>query len=569
MHENFIIMSHSSKTENETQNFLEELIEAELKSGRVSKEQLLTRFPPEPNGYLHLGHASSICLNFGIAKKFGGRTNLRFDDTNPVTEDTEYVESIKADIQWLGFQWANEFYASDYFETLYEYAVALIKKGLAYVDDSTAEQIAAMKGTPTSAGTNSPYRNRSVEENLDLFTRMRNGEFKEGEKTLRAKIDMASPNMHLRDPLMYRIKHAHHHRTGDKWCIYPMYDFAHGQSDSIENITHSICTLEFEVHKPLYNWFIEKLEIFPSRQFEFARRNISYTVMSKRKLLQLVNEKIVDGWDDPRMPTISGVRRRGYTAESIRNFAEVAGISRRENVTDYNLLESCLREHLNKIATRTMAVINPLKVVLTNYNEGQTEMLKAENNPEATEKTYRDITFGREIYIEKDDFMEHAPEGFFRLTPGGMVRLKHAYIIRCENVVKNDDGTIREIHCTYIPESKSGQDKSGIKVKSVIHWVDASTALTAEVRMYDKLFNVEAPDAQEDDFKNYINPDSLKIFPEAKIEPAMVTYANNERFQFLRLGYFVEDKYSTSKHRIYNRAVTLKDEWAKEQKKQK
>ncbi len=569
MHENFIIMSHSSKTENETQNFLEELIEAELKSGRVSKEQLLTRFPPEPNGYLHLGHASSICLNFGIAKKFGGRTNLRFDDTNPVTEDTEYVESIKADIQWLGFQWANEFYASDYFETLYEYAVALIKKGLAYVDDSTAEQIAAMKGTPTSAGTNSPYRNRSVEENLDLFTRMRNGEFKEGEKTLRAKIDMASPNMHLRDPLMYRIKHAHHHRTGDKWCIYPMYDFAHGQSDSIENITHSICTLEFEVHKPLYNWFIEKLEIFPSRQFEFARRNISYTVMSKRKLLQLVNEKIVDGWDDPRMPTISGVRRRGYTAESIRNFAEVAGISRRENVTDYNLLESCLREHLNKIATRTMAVINPLKVVLTNYNEGQTEMLKAENNPEATEKTYRDITFSREIYIEKDDFMEHAPEGFFRLTPGGMVRLKHAYIIRCENVVKNDDGTIREIHCTYIPESKSGQDKSGIKVKSVIHWVDASTALTAEVRMYDKLFNVEAPDAQEDDFKNYINPDSLKIFPEAKIEPAMVTYANNERFQFLRLGYFVEDKYSTSKHRIYNRAVTLKDEWAKEQKKQK
>jgi glutaminyl-tRNA synthetase len=562
-------MSHSSKTENETQNFLEELIEAELKSGRVSKEQLLTRFPPEPNGYLHLGHASSICLNFGIAKKFGGRTNLRFDDTNPVTEDTEYVESIKADIQWLGFQWANEFYASDYFETLYEYAVALIKKGLAYVDDSTAEQIAAMKGTPTSAGTNSPYRNRSVEENLDLFTRMRNGEFKEGEKTLRAKIDMASPNMHLRDPLMYRIKHAHHHRTGDKWCIYPMYDFAHGQSDSIENITHSICTLEFEVHKPLYNWFIEKLEIFPSRQFEFARRNISYTVMSKRKLLQLVNEKIVDGWDDPRMPTISGVRRRGYTAESIRNFAEVAGISRRENVTDYNLLESCLREHLNKIATRTMAVINPLKVVLTNYNEGQTEMLKAENNPEATEKTYRDITFSREIYIEKDDFMEHAPEGFFRLTPGGMVRLKHAYIIRCENVVKNDDGTIREIHCTYIPESKSGQDKSGIKVKSVIHWVDASTALTAEVRMYDKLFNVEAPDAQEDDFKNYINPDSLKIFPEAKIEPAMVTYANNERFQFLRLGYFVEDKYSTSKHRIYNRAVTLKDEWAKEQKKQK
>lgn len=560
-------MSHNNKTEKESLNFLEELIDAELHSGRVTREQLLTRFPPEPNGYLHLGHASSICLNFGIAKKFGGRTNLRFDDTNPITEDTEYVESIKADIQWLGFQWANEFYASDYFETLYSYAVDLIKKGLAYVDDSTAEQIAAMKGTPTQAGTDSPFRNRSVDENLDLFTRMRNGEFKDGEKTLRAKIDMASPNMHLRDPLMYRIKHAHHHRTGDKWCIYPMYDFAHGQSDSIENITHSICTLEFEVHKPLYNWFIEKLGIFPSRQFEFARRNISYTVMSKRKLLQLVNEKIVDGWDDPRMPTISGVRRRGYTAESIRNFADVAGISRRENVTDYNLLESCLREHLNKIAARTMAVINPLKVVLLNYEENKTETLKAENNPEAAEKTYRDISFSREIYIEKDDFMEHAPEGFFRLTPGGMVRLKHAYIIRCEKVVKNDDGSISEIHCTYIPESKSGQDKSGIKVKSVIHWVDASSAITAEVRLYDKLFTVEAPDAQEGDFKSYINPDSLKVFAEAKVEPALLKHDKDERFQFLRLGYFVEDKYSTPEHRIYNRAVTLKDEWAKEQKK--
>ncbi|MBV6455054.1 MAG: Glutamine--tRNA ligase [Bacteroidia bacterium] len=560
-------MSHNNKTEKESLNFLEELIEGELQSGRVSKEQLLTRFPPEPNGYLHLGHASSICLNFGIAKKFGGRTNLRFDDTNPVTEDTEYVESIKADINWLGFQWANEFYASDYFETLYSYAVELIKKGLAYVDDSTAEQIAAMKGTPTQAGTDSPFRNRSVDENLDLFTRMRNGEFKDGEKTLRAKIDMASPNMHLRDPLMYRIKHAHHHRTGDKWCIYPMYDFAHGQSDSIENITHSICTLEFEVHKPLYNWFIEKLGIFPSRQFEFARRNISYTVMSKRKLLQLVNEKIVDGWDDPRMPTISGVRRRGYTAESIRNFADVAGISRRENVTDYNLLESCLREHLNRIAARTMAVINPLKVVLLNYGEDKTETLKAENNPEAAEKTYRDISFSREIYIEKDDFMEHAPEGFFRLTPGGMVRLKHAYIIRCEKVVKNDDGSISEIHCTYIPESKSGQDKSGIKVKSVIHWVDAASAVTAEVRLYDKLFTVEAPDAQEGDFKSYINPDSLKVFSDAKVEPALLKHDKEERFQFLRLGYFVEDKYSTPEHRIYNRAVTLKDEWAKEQKK--
>ena len=550
-------------------NFLEEMIDTEMRSGKIKPDNLLTRFPPEPNGYLHLGHASSICLNFGIAKRFGGKTNLRFDDTNPVTEDTEYVESIKADIRWLGFEWANEFYASDYFEKLYEFATTLIKNGLAYVDDSTAEEIAAGKGTPTEPGKNSPYRNRTVDENLQLFERMRKGEFKESEKTLRAKIDMASPNMHLRDPLMYRIKHAHHHRTGDKWCIYPMYDFAHGQSDSIENITHSICTLEFEVHKPLYNWFIEKLKIYPSRQFEFARRNISYTVMSKRKLLQLVNENIVDGWDDPRMPTISGVRRRGYTPESIRNFAEVAGISRRENVTDFNLLESCLREHLNKVAVRTMAVINPLKVVLLNYDESKTEILKAENNPEAVEKTYRDVAFSKEIFIEQDDFMEHAGEGFFRLTPGGMVRLKHAYIIKCENVVKNDDGTIKEIHCTYVAESKSGNDQSGLKVKSVIHWVNAATAVTAEVRLYDKLFTVEAPDAQDDDFKKFINPQSLQIFSNAKVEPDLLGHEKGERFQFLRLGYFVEDKYSTSAKRIYNRAVTLKDEWVKEQKKQK
>ncbi len=550
-------------------NFLEEMIDTEMRSGKIKPDNLLTRFPPEPNGYLHLGHASSICLNFGIAKRFGGKTNLRFDDTNPVTEDTEYVESIKADIRWLGFEWANEFYASDYFEKLYEFATTLIKNGLAYVDDSTAEEIAAGKGTPTEPGKNSPYRNRTVDENLQLFERMRKGEFKESEKTLRAKIDMASPNMHLRDPLMYRIKHAHHHRTGDNWCIYPMYDFAHGQSDSIENITHSICTLEFEVHKPLYNWFIEKLKIYPSRQFEFARRNISYTVMSKRKLLQLVNENIVDGWDDPRMPTISGVRRRGYTPESIRNFAEVAGISRRENVTDFNLLESCLREHLNKVAVRTMAVINPLKVVLLNYDESKTEILKAENNPEAVEKTYRDVAFSKEIFIEQDDFMEHAGEGFFRLTPGGMVRLKHAYIIKCENVVKHDDGTIKEIHCTYVAESKSGNDQSGLKVKSVIHWVNAATAVTAEVRLYDKLFTVEAPDAQDDDFKKFINPQSLQIFSNAKVEPDLLGHEKGERFQFLRLGYFVEDKYSTSAKRIYNRAVTLKDEWAKEQKKQK
>jgi glutaminyl-tRNA synthetase len=562
-------MSELQKAEKESLNFLEEIIDHELRAGKITKDALLTRFPPEPNGYLHLGHASSICLNFGLAKKFGGRTNLRFDDTNPVTEDTEYVESIKADIKWLGFDWANEFYASDYFETLYNFAVRLIKKGLAYVDDLTADEIAEMKGTPTVPGKNSPFRNRSTEENLDLFSRMRAGEFKDGEKTLRAKIDMASPNMHLRDPLMYRIKHTHHHRTGDAWCIYPMYDFAHGQSDSIENITHSICTLEFEVHKPLYNWFIQQLEIYPSRQFEFARRNISYTVMSKRKLLQLVNEKLVDGWDDPRMPTISAMRRRGYTPESIRHFADVAGISRRENVTDFNLLESCLREHLNKIATRTMAVINPLKVIITNFDNTQSEVMNAENNPEAEEKTYRNISFSNELYIEQEDFMETPSQGFFRLSPGGMVRLKHAFIIKCESLVKNEDGTIKEIRCTYFPESRSGQDTSGLKVKSVIHWVDAKTAVTAEVRLYDKLFTVEAPDAQEGDFKEYLNPDSLKILPHAKLEKNILTYDQVERFQFLRLGYFIQDKNSTADKLVFNRAVTLKDEWVKEQKKQK
>lgn len=561
-------MSEVKKPESESLNFLEEIVDADIREGRI-QGNLLTRFPPEPNGYLHMGHASSICLNFGLAKRFGGKTNLRFDDTNPVTEDTEYVDSIKADIKWLGFDWANEFYASDYFETLYDFAVTLIKKGLAYVDDLSAEEIASLKGTPTEPGKSSPHRNRSVEENLDLFARMRAGEFKDGEKTLRAKIDMSSNNMHLRDPLMYRIKHSHHHRTGDKWCIYPMYDFAHGQSDSIENITHSICTLEFEVHKPLYNWFIEQLSIFPSHQYEFARRNISYMVMSKRKLMQLVNEKMVDGWDDPRMPTISGHRRRGYTPESIRHFAEVAGISRRENVTDIGLLEFCLREHLNKIATRTMAVIDPVKVTITNYEEGKSETLSAENNPEAEVKTHRNISFSREIFIEKDDFMENPPEGFFRLKVGGMVRLKNAFIIKCESVVKNDDGSIREIHCTYVPESRSGQDTSGLKVKSVIHWVDAKTAIDAQVNLYDRLFTVEAPDAQDGDFKDYVNPDSLKVLSKAKVEPSVLANDKNERYQFLRLGYFIQDKYSTPEKLIFNRAVTLKDDWAKEQKKQK
>lgn len=561
-------MSEVKKQESESLNFLEEIIDADIREGRI-QGNLLTRFPPEPNGYLHMGHASSICLNFGLSKRFGGKTNLRFDDTNPVTEDIEYVESIKTDIKWLGFDWANEFYASDYFETLYDFAVTLIKKELAYVDDLSAEEIASLKGTPTEPGKNSPYRKRSVEENLDLFARMRAGEFKDGEKTLRAKIDMASSNMHLRDPLMYRIKHAHHHRTGGKWCIYPMYDFAHGQSDSIEKITHSICTLEFEVHKPLYNWFIEQLGIFPSHQYEFARRNISYMVMSKRKLMQLVNEKMVDGWDDPRMPTISGHRRRGYTPESIRHFAEVAGISRRENVTDIGLLEFCLREHLNKIATRTMAVIDPVKVIITNYEEGKSETLSAENNPEAEVKTHRNISFSREIFIEKDDFMENPPEGFFRLKVGGMVRLKNAFIIKCESVIKNNDGSIKEIHCTYVPESRSGQDTSGLKVKSVIHWVDAKTAIDAQVNLYERLFTVEAPDAQEGDFKDYVNPESLKVLSNAKVEPSILSNDKSERYQFLRLGYFIQDKYSTPEKLIFNRAVTLKDDWVKEQKKQK
>jgi glutaminyl-tRNA synthetase len=457
-------------------NFLEEIVKEDVASGKHGG-RLLTRFPPEPNGYLHIGHSKSICLNFGLAQQFGGQTNLRFDDTNPVTEDTEYVESIMEDIAWLGFKWANVFYASDYFDQLYNFAVKLIEQGLAYVDDSSAEEIAALKGTPTEPGKDSPYRSRSIEENLSLFTRMRNGEFKDGEKVLRAKIDMASPNMHLRDPLMYRIKHAHHHRTGDKWCIYPMYDFAHGQSDAIENITHSICTLEFEVHRPLYEWFIQKLDLYPSRQYEFARLNLNYTVMSKRKLLQLVNEKHVTGWDDPRMPTISGLRRRGYTPESIRAFAEKVGVSRRDNIIDVGLLEFCIREDLNKNSLRAMVVIDPLKLVITNYEEGKTEILTGENNPEDENSGTRDIPFSRELFIEHEDFKEVAEKKYFRLAPGLMVRLKSAYIIRCDSFVKDESGNIKEVHCTYFPESRSGSDTSGLQAKGVIHWVEANTAI--------------------------------------------------------------------------------------------
>jgi glutaminyl-tRNA synthetase len=549
------------------QNFLEEIISEDIKNGKHGG-RVLTRFPPEPNGYLHIGHATSIWLNFGIAKKFGGTTNLRFDDTNPVTEDTEYVESIKQDIKWLGYQWAGEFYASDYFEQLYDFAVKLIKEGLAYVDDSTAEEIAAMKGTPTEPGKDSPYRNRSVEENLDLFARMRAGEFKDGEKTLRAKVDMASPNMHLRDPLMYRIKHAHHHRTGDKWCIYPMYDFAHGQSDSIENITHSICTLEFEVHRPLYEWFIEKLGIFPSKQYEFARRNLNYTVMSKRKLLQLVNEKHVAGWDDPRMPTVSGLRRRGYTPESIRHFCDLTGISRRENVVDVGLLEHCIREDLNKTATRRMVVLDPIKLIIDNYEEGKVEILHGDNNPEEENGGgTREIPFSRELWIERDDFMENPPKKFFRLGPGLMVRLKHAYIVECTSFEKDAEGNVTTVHCNYYPESKSGQDTSGLHVKGTMHFVSAAHAVPVTVNLYDRLFKVENPQAEEGDFKDYLNESSLTVNTRALAEPALKEVKPLDRFQFIRLGYFCVDKDSTSDNLIFNRTVTLKDSWAKEAKK--
>ncbi len=552
-------------SEEKSLNFIEEIVEEDLKAGKYTS--ILTRFPPEPNGYLHIGHAKSICLNFGLALKYGGATNLRFDDTNPVKEDTEYVESIKEDVQWLGFKWSSELYASDYFEQLYQFAVTLINKGLAYVDDSSSETIAAQKGTPTQAGTENEFRNRTVEENLQLFADMRAGKYADGEKVLRAKVDMSAPNMHMRDPLIYRIKHAHHHRTGDAWCIYPMYDFAHGQSDSIEKITHSVCTLEFVPHRELYDWFIEKLEIFPSKQYEFARLNMTYTVMSKRKLLQLVNEKHVTGWDDPRMPTISAFRRRGFTPESIREFCDRIGIAKRDNLIDFGLLEFCLREQLNKIALRRMVVFDPLKVVITNYEEGKTEMFASEDNPEVEEKTYRDVPFSRELYIERDDFMEVPSKKYFRLAPGAMVRLKSAYIIKCDAVIKDDEGNITEVHCTHIPESKSGNDTSDIKVKGTLHWVSIKDAVTVEVRLYDRLFKAENVGAEEGDFKEYINPDSLQIIEHAYAEPALHEATFNERYQFIRKGYFTLDKDTSEEKIVFNRAVTLKDGWAKEQKK--
>lgn len=556
-------MSEDIKKEERSLNFLEEIIENDLKTGRY--KIIVTRFPPEPNGYLHIGHASSICLNFGLTQKYPGYTNLRFDDTNPVTEETEYVESIKEDVQWLGFTWKHERYASDYFDTLYEYAVKLIKKGLAYVDDSSSEEIAALKGTPTEPGKDSPYRDRSIEENLKLFSEMKEGKFPDGSKTLRAKIDMAHINMLMRDPVLYRIKHAHHHRTGDKWCIYPMYDFAHGQSDSIEEVTHSICTMEFVPHRELYDWLIEKLEIYPSHQYEFARRNINYTVTSKRKLLQLVNEGHVAGWDDPRMPTISGLRRRGYTPESIRDFCDRIGIAKRDNLVDVSLLEFCIREHLNKIALRRMVVFDPIKVVITNYDK-ESEDLSTENNPEDQKGGSRFIRFSKEILIEREDFMENPPKKYFRLSPGNKVRLKSAYIIQCDSVIKNTDGTIRELHCSYFPNSKSGEDVSGIKVQGTLHWVNASDAVEVEVREYDRLFRVEDPTDEEGDFKDYLNPGSLKVVT-GYAEPDIKSADPTHRFQFLRKGYYCLDKDSSPSKLIFNRTVTLKDTWAKEMKK--
>jgi glutaminyl-tRNA synthetase len=551
--------------EEKGQNFIEEIVEADLAAGKY--QQIITRFPPEPNGYLHIGHASSICLNFGLTEKYPGYTNLRFDDTNPVTEETVYVNSIKEDIRWLGFNWKNELYASDYFEQLYHFAVQLIKNNLAYVDDSSSEAIAALKGTPTQPGTNSEFRNRTVEENLRLFEQMKDGDFPDGSRTLRAKIDMAHPNMIMRDPLLYRIKHAHHHRTGDTWCIYPMYDFAHGQSDSIEQITHSLCTMEFIPHRELYDWMIEKLQIYPSRQYEFARRNLNFTVTSKRKLLQLVNDGHVNGWDDPRMPTISGLRRRGYTPESIRDFCHRIGIAKRENLIDVSLLEFCIREHLNKIAHRRMVVFDPLKIIITNYAEGKEELLPSEDNPEAENISYRQLPFSREIYIEADDFMEQPPKKFFRLAPGQMVRLKSAYIIQCNEVIKGAEGKITALQCSYIPESRSGSDSSGIHVKGTLHWVSVTHAVSAEIRLYDRLFKVEDPSNEEGDFKDYINPDSLETIQRVYAEPALLQSHIDDRYQFLRKGYFCVDKESTTNKLVFNRTVTLKDTWAKEQKK--
>ena len=543
-------------------NFLEEIIEESIANG-LSHVQ--TRFPPEPNGYLHIGHAKSICINFGLAKKYGGKCNLRFDDTNPVKEDTEYVDSIKRDIKWLGFDWAIERYASDYFDQLYEWAIVLIKKGLAYVDDQTQEEIRLNRGTVSEPGKPSPWRDRSVEENLDLFERMRAGEFADGEKVLRAKIDMAHPNMLFRDPIMYRILHTEHHRTGNKWCIYPMYDYAHGQSDSIENITHSICTLEFDVHRPLYDWFIEALEIYPSHQYEFARLNLTYTMMSKRNLLKLVQEGAVSGWDDPRMPTICALRRKGYTPASVRAFAEMVGVAKRDNVIDLGKMEYCVREDLNKVAERRMAVLNPLKVVITNWEEGKVEMRKAVNNPENEEAGMREVPFSKVIYIERDDFMENPPKKYFRLSPGNEVRLRYSYLIKCDEVIKDEEGNVVELRCSYDPMSGEGSSSDGRRVKGVIHWVSAEHAVEAEIRLYNPLFKTEDPYGTSEgqtSWQDNLNPESL-IVTKGYLEPALKDAPIGTTYQFERVGYFCPDTDSTAEHLVFNRTVTLKDSWAK------
>ena len=548
-------------------NFIKEIIDEDLKERKYT--HVHTRFPPEPNGYLHIGHAKSICLNFGLGQEYGGKTNLRFDDTNPTKEDVEYVESIKADIKWLGFDWEDRLYfASDYFDTLYEYAVKLIKKEKAYIDSSPFEQIKKERGAPTRPGIESTYRNRTVEENLDLFAKMKNGEFVDGEHVLRAKIDMTSPNMNLRDPIMYRIRHAEHHRTGNKWCIYPMYDWAHGQSDSIEGITHSICTLEFENHRPLYNWFVEELEIHHPRQIEFARLNLSYTIMSKRKLLQLVENEHVSSWDDPRMPTISAFRRRGYTPESIRSFSDEVGVAKRNNVIDIFRLEYSIRQDLNKTSMRVMAVLNPIKVELINYPENKVEELDAINNPEDESMGKRKVPFSRELYIEAHDFQEVPHKKFHRLSPGKEVRLRYAYIIKCEEVIKDADGNIEKLLCTYDIDTKSGSGKSDKKVKGTIHWVSAEHAVNAEVRLYDRLFNVPAPDGDKDvDFVEHLNPNSLEVLTQSMVEPYLKNAKPGERFQFERLGYFcVDSKDSSAEHLVFNRTVTLRDSWAKIEK---
>jgi glutaminyl-tRNA synthetase len=551
-------------------NFVRDIIVEGLKTNKFNG-RVQTRFPPEPNGYLHIGHAKAICIDFGLADEFGGHTNLRFDDTNPEKEETEYVESIKADVNWLGFQWDGLFYASDYFDQLYDWAIKLIKDGKAYVDDLTAEQIRKHRGTLTEPGKDSPYRNRPVEENLDLFERMRAGEFPDGSRTLRAKIDMASPNLNLRDPVMYRILHAEHHRTGNKWCIYPMYDYAHGQSDSIERVTHSLCTLEFEDHRPLYNWFIQQLGIFPSRQIEFDRLNLTYTLLSKRKLLQLVQEGRVCGWDDPRMPTLGGIRRRGYTPEAIRNFVASIGVSKTTGSIELAMLEHFVREDLNKRAPRVMAVLRPLKVVIDNYPEILVEEMEAVNNPEDASVGTRKVPFSRVLYIEQDDFREDPPKGYFRLSPGREVRLRYGYLVTCATLVKNEKGEVIEVHCSYDPATRGGNTPDGRKVKGTIHWVSASHAVDAEVRIYENLFSKENPNEVEEgqDFTANLNPNSLEVITNAKLEPSLADAAVGGRYQFERLGYFCVDPDSKPGRRVFNRTVALKDTWAKVEKKQK